>query len=162
MTSPIPALLLPYLLEHTAATARQPGGVAFDRIRLTIGDNPDGRTIRPVQCRRILLDLPYADGASGPTGEPVILRTRLDLPRGPGRGRQWLVETTTTDPAATVLALLPAEPARFDGTWALSLTLDISAPLGPETSITEDAALGEDSPQRRTGSATLTAAPSRN
>ncbi|UQI45952.1 hypothetical protein M1P56_17115 [Streptomyces sp. HU2014] len=159
MTSPTPALLLPYRLEHTAATARQPGGVALDRVRLTIGESPDGRTVRPVRCRRITLHLPHADGVSVPTGEPVILRTRMDLPRGPGRGRQWLVETTTTDRAATVLTLLPAEPARFDGAWALTLTLDISAPLGPETRITEDTALGADSPQRRTGSATLTAVP---
>ncbi|MFE7558121.1 hypothetical protein [Kitasatospora sp. NPDC057500] len=154
MTSPDPALLLPYRLEHTPATAAQPGEVALSRLRLTIGDDPDGPTGWPVRCTRITLDLPTAHGAAVPTGEPVILRTRLDLERGPGRGRQWLVETATTDPAATLLTLSPAEPARFDGTWALTLTLDISTPLGTQTRITEDTAPGDGSPQRRTGTAT--------
>ncbi|MCZ1006770.1 hypothetical protein [Streptomyces lydicus] len=158
MTSPNPALLLPYRLEYTPATAEQPGGLALNRVRLTIGDDPGTRTTWPVQCARIALDLPHADGTSVPNGEAVILRTRLDLERGPGRGRQWLVETTT-DRAATTLTLVPAEPARFDGTWTLTLTLDISTPPGTQTRITEDTALGDSSPQPRTGNAILTATP---
>ncbi|MET7528657.1 hypothetical protein [Streptomyces goshikiensis] len=158
MTSPHPALLLPYLLEHTPATAAQPGGVALHRVRLTVGDGPDGRTTWPVRCRGITFDLPHATGASATSDEPIVLRTRLDLPRGPGRGRQWLVETTTTDPAATLLTLTPADPALFDGTWALTLTLDISTPIGAESRVTEDTALGDDSPQRRAGNAHLTTA----
>ncbi|MFE6871871.1 hypothetical protein ACFVFS_35685 [Kitasatospora sp. NPDC057692] len=156
MTSPNPVLLLPYRLEHTPATATQPGEVALDRVRLTIGDDPEGRTAWPVRCARITLDLPTAHGATVPTGEPVILRTRLELERGPGRGRQWLVETATTDPATTLLTLNPAEPARFDGTWTLTLTLDISTPLGTRSRITEDTAADDSSPQRRTGTAGLT------
>ncbi|MBP0937474.1 hypothetical protein J0X20_28195 [Streptomyces sp. KCTC 0041BP] len=158
MTSPPPALLLPYRLEHTPATAAQPGGVALHRVRLTVGDSPGGRTTWPVRCRGITFDLPHAAGASATSGEPVVLRTRLDLPRGPGRGRQWLVETTTPDPAATFLTLTPADPALFDGTWVLALTLDISTPVGAETRVTEDTALGDDIPQRRVGNAHLTAA----
>ncbi|MGA4949225.1 hypothetical protein [Streptomyces lydicamycinicus] len=160
MTSPNPApLLLPYRLEHTPATTAQPGATALHRVRLTIGDDPTGRTTWPIRCQRIALALPVADNASAPADEPVILRTRLDLERGPGRGRQWLVETTTTDPSTTLLTLVPAEPARFDGTWTLALTLDISTPLGNRTRITEDTALGDTSPQRRAGNATLTATP---
>ncbi|WP_330316062.1 hypothetical protein [Streptomyces platensis] len=158
MTTPHPTLLLPYRLEHTPAVAAQPGEVALNRVRLTIGDDPDSRTAWPVRCARITVGLPTAHGAPVQTGEPVILRTRLDLERGPGRGRQWLVETTTTDPAVTTLTLVPAEPASFDGAWTLTLTLDISTPLGTQSRITEDTALGDSSPQPRTGSATLTAA----
>ncbi|TQF02687.1 hypothetical protein E6W39_10975 [Kitasatospora acidiphila] len=162
MTSPNPALLLPYSLEHTPATAAQPGAVALNRVRLTIGDDPEGRTAWPVRCGRIAVDLPTAHGAAARTGEPVILRTRLELERGPGRGRQWLVETTTTDPTVTTLTLSPAEPASFDGTWTLTLTLDISTPLGTQSRITEDTARGESSPQRRAGTAALTVMPLAN
>ncbi|MEE1827706.1 hypothetical protein PUR61_36855 [Streptomyces sp. BE20] len=159
MTSPNPALLLPYRLEHTPATATQPGEVALDRVRLTIGDDPDGRSAWPVRCARISVGLPLAEHASVPSGEPVILRTRLELDRGTGHGRQWLVETTTTDPAVTTLTLVPAEPARFDGTWTLTLTLDISTPLGTRCRITENTALGDSSPQRRAGTAAFTGTP---
>ncbi|MGW1792736.1 hypothetical protein ACWCO0_21630 [Streptomyces tubercidicus] len=159
MTSPDPALLLPYRLEHTPATAAQPGEMALDRVRLTIGEDPDGRTTWPVRCARITLGLPAAHGAAARTGEPVILRTRLELERGPGRGRQWLVETTTTDPATTTLTLNPAEPAGFDGTWSLTLTLDISTPLGTQSRITEDTALGDSRSRHRAGTATFTATP---
>ncbi|MGW2412704.1 hypothetical protein ACWCV5_11040 [Streptomyces tubercidicus] len=159
MTSPDQALLLPYRPEHTPATAAQPGAVALSRMHVTIGDPQDGPLARPVRCERITLSLPLAPNAHVPTDEPVILRTRLDLPRGPGHGRQWLVETATTDPATTLLTLLPAEPASFDGTWTLTLTLDTSNPLGDQIHITEDTALDDNSPQRRTRSATLTAAP---
>ncbi|MFB6440154.1 hypothetical protein ACFCVY_25840 [Streptomyces sp. NPDC056411] len=159
MTSPNPALLLPYRLEHTPATAAHPGEVALNRVRLTIGDDPDGRASWPVRCARIALDLPTAHGAAARTEEPVILRTRLELERGTGRGRQWLVETTTTDPTITTLTLNPAEPATFDGTWTLSLTLDISTPLGTQSRITEDTAPGGSSPRRHAGTATLTTTP---
>lgn len=154
MTSPVSALLLPYHLEHTPATAQQSGEVALNRVRLTVGDDPAGRTSWPVQCTRISVSLPLADSATVRSGEPVIYRTRLDLERGPGRGRQWLVETTITDPAVTTLTLTPAEPAHFDGSWTLALTLDISTPPGTQSRITEDTAPGDSSPQRRTGNAT--------
>ncbi|MBD0693567.1 hypothetical protein [Streptomyces sp. CBMA123] len=156
MTSPDSALLLPYRLELTPATAQQPGEMALNRVRLTIGDDPQGRTSWPVQCTRIAVSLPHADPAAARSGEPVVYRARLDLERGPGRGRQWLVETTTTDPAATTLTLTPAEPAHFDGNWTLALTLDISTRPGTRSHITEDTAPGDGSPQRRTGNTTST------
>ncbi|UYB43406.1 hypothetical protein SLV14_006375 [Streptomyces sp. Je 1-4] len=159
MTSPDPTLLLPYRLEHTPATATPQGVPALHRVRLTIGDHSDGRADWPVRCTRIALGLPAAHSTSLRAGEPVILRTRLERERGPGRGRQWLVKTTTTDPTVTTLTLTPAEPARFDGTWTLTLTLDISTPLGTRTRITEETATGGSSPRRRAGSATLTSAP---
>ncbi|WP_439681721.1 hypothetical protein [Embleya sp. MST-111070] len=161
MTSPDPALLLPYRLEHTPAQAARPEEVALDRVRLTIGDDPDGDTAWPVRCARISLALPTADGATLRTAEPVVLRTRLELERGPGRGRQWLVETSP-DPAGILLTLNPAEPAGFDGSWTLTLILDISTPLGTQSRISEDTALGDGSPQRRAGNATLTATPVSN
>ncbi|WP_336048075.1 hypothetical protein [Streptomyces sp. CA2R101] len=158
MTSPDQALLLPYRAEHTPATAAQPGAPALHHMRLTIGDTEDGLIGPPVHCERITFSLPCAPDARVPASEPVILRTRLDLPRGPGRGRQWLVEAATGDPAVTLLNLLPAAPARFDGTWALTLTLDISTPLGDTIRVFEETAL-DYSPQHHTRSATLAATP---
>ncbi|MFJ8473520.1 hypothetical protein [Kitasatospora sp. NPDC094011] len=160
MTSPDADLLLPYRCHATPAGPAAPGGTALNRLHITIGDDPAGRTGWPVRCAKITLSLPTAQDQRLASGEPVILRTGLDLERGPGRGRQWLVESTTSDPTVTVLTLTPAEPARFDGTWSLTLTLDTSTPLGAEARITEDATSGDDTgPVRRTGSAALTAAP---
>ncbi|MFE7539256.1 hypothetical protein [Streptomyces platensis] len=157
MTSPAQALLLPYRAEHTPATAAQPGAPALHRMRLTIGDQ-GGLISPPVHCERITFSLPAAPDARVPASEPVILRTQLDLPRGPGRGRQWLVEAATSNPAVTLLNLLPAAPARFDGTWALTLTLDISTPLGDTIRVLEETAL-DNSPQHHTRSAPLAATP---
>lgn len=158
MTSPDSALLLPYRLEHTPAPATGPEETALHRVRLTVGDDPEGRTAWPVRCARIALALPTAHDAVVRTGEPVILRTRLDVRRGPGRGRQWLVETGTADPTTTLLTLTPAEPAGFDGSWTLTLILDISTPLGTLSRITEDTAPGDGPPRRRAGNTTLTTA----
>ncbi|MYT29868.1 MULTISPECIES: hypothetical protein [unclassified Streptomyces] len=159
MTSPDHILLLPYRTEHTPATAAQPGALALNRMRLTIGNNEEDSLNPPVHCERITFSLPAAPTARVPTGEPVILRTRLDLPRGPGHGRQWMVKASTTDPANTLLTLVPAETARFDGTWALTLTLDISTPLGDTIRVSEDTALDGSSPEHHTRSATLTTTP---
>ncbi|MEV5508175.1 hypothetical protein [Streptomyces orinoci] len=154
-------LLLPYTLTTSPAAPAHTGELSLHHLQLAVGSTTRDSAAPTVRCSRLTLTLPTAPAVRMPMGEPVILRTKVEAERGPRRGRQWTAEAITTDPAATVIVLEPVEPADFDGTWTLTLTVSISTPLDGTVRITEDTTLVTDTgagPTPRTGTVSSSAA----
>lgn len=155
MNNPEPGLLLPY--QVTVSPASTSGVIPLTTVHFAVGADPDGRTTWPVRCAQISLALPVEVGAAIPRDEPVFLRTKTAAPPDRERGRHWRIHADTTDPAVTVLDLVPEETAVFDGTWEVSVTVEISTPLEPTVRLTEQTATGAGQLAARAGTSRITA-----
>ncbi|MEZ0107399.1 hypothetical protein ABH920_001391 [Catenulispora sp. EB89] len=154
MNNPEPALLLPYQVTVTPASTS--GATPLTTVHFAVGADPEGRTAWPVRCAQISLALPVRAGAAIPRDEPVFLRTKLANPPDGEHGRNWHIHADTTDPAVTVLDLVPEEPAVFDGSWEVAVTVEISTPLDQTVRLSEQTAAGTDQLAARAGTSRMT------
>ncbi|MGB6161042.1 MAG: hypothetical protein WBF75_00380 [Pseudonocardiaceae bacterium] len=155
MSNPEPGLLLPY--QVTVSPVATSGVIPLTTVHVAVGEDPAGRTAWPVRCSRISLVLPVEVGAAIPRDEPVFLRTKLAAPPDRERGRHWRIHADTTNPAVTVLDLVPEETAVFDGTWEVSVTVEISTPLEQTVRLSEQTATGTEQLAARAGTSRMTA-----
>ncbi|SHG72906.1 hypothetical protein [Streptoalloteichus hindustanus] len=149
MTSPSSGLLLPYEVE--LAPLRTAAGEG-SRVRVTIGRAPHDRTRWPVRCARILLTVPLTHAHP----MPLALRTRVTPVASPVHGGQWWVHATTTDPNAPVFTCVPETPATFDGTWSLTVTLDLDQTAADAVEVVEHSTSGDGSLLSHAGRLTAT------
>jgi hypothetical protein len=154
VNNPEPGLLLPY--QVTVSPISASGFMPLTTVHFAVGTDPDGRTAWPVRCAQISLSLPAEAGAAIPRDEPVFLRTRTAVPPDGEHGRHWRIHANTTDPAVTVLDLVPEETAVFDGTWEVCVAVEISTPLEPTVRLAEQTATGAEQLAARAGTSRMT------
>lgn len=122
------SLLLPYRVDITPGPATTADGPPrYHQLRLTVGEEAggEGRAEQSVRCTRITVRVPAPTSDRRLAGRPPAISTTVPSVRGSAQGQQWWIVPDTTDPAATVFACVPEEPARFDGTWALSFLIEL-------------------------------------
>ncbi|MDT0454427.1 hypothetical protein RM550_01565 [Streptomyces sp. DSM 41527] len=164
MTTPETTLLLPYRLDASTGPAAPSDDNAtplYGRLRLTVGDDPQGRMDRPVRCTRITLGVPSPAARPGLARPPLALTTAAPTVHERAHGREWWIVPNTTDPAVTVFTCLPEEPAHFDGTWSISFVIDMDPGFESTTvEITEETTAGSGDVTARTSPVPLTVLPS--
>ncbi|GAB2725006.1 hypothetical protein [Kitasatospora kifunensis] len=120
-------LLLPYQVDITPGPATTDDAPPrYHQLRLTVGEEGQGgRSEQPVRCTRIAVRVPAATSDPRLARQPLAISTTVPSVRGSAQGQEWWIVPDTTDPAATVFACVPEEPAQFDGTWAISFLIEL-------------------------------------
>jgi hypothetical protein len=142
----VTALLLSYQLDITPGA--RAGG--HDVLRLSVGADTTGDTVRPTFCRRIILTMPF--NGTRPNGQPVSVRSSATTVTGRAQGRRWWINPNTTDPAVVACTFVPEAIARFDGTWSITFTVELDRSVVRSADITEDAGSDIDVISSRTSS----------
>ncbi|WP_405842370.1 hypothetical protein OG528_29000 [Streptomyces platensis] len=154
-------LLLPYRLETTPSPATADHNTPrFGKLRLTVGDDTQGRSDQVVRCTRITVTMPAITSDPAPLRQPLSITTAAPTVHERAHGREWWIVPNTTHPAATVFTLLPEEPAHFDGTWQVTFLIETDP--GFETTtvhITEETATGNSDITARTARIPTTVLP---
>jgi hypothetical protein len=123
------SVLVPYRVR--SAVAEEAG---FHRLVVTMGGEFPGPAAA-VQCDEVVVRVPYATPAGN--GEPVGYRVKTTPVTGRTRGRHWEVAVFLNDLAGLSVACVPAATATFDGSWDITVTVDVDRPLGGTTEIRE-------------------------
>ncbi|KJK55492.1 hypothetical protein [Saccharothrix sp. ST-888] len=135
-------LLLPYRVDITPGPATADDAPPrYHQLRLTVGEEGQGRAEQPVRCTRIAVRVPAPTSDPRLARQPLAFSTTVPSVRSSAQGQEWWIVPDTTDPAATVFACVPDQPARFDGTWTISFLIELDP--GFETTdveITEETA----------------------
>jgi hypothetical protein len=122
-------LLLPYRVDVTPGSATTDDAPPrYHQLRLTVGEeggDGQGRAEQAVRCTRITVSVPAATSDPTLARQPLAISTTVPSVRGSAQGQEWWIVPDTTDPAATVFACVPEEPAQFDGTWAISFLIEL-------------------------------------
>ncbi|MFF2077469.1 hypothetical protein ACFVXG_22280 [Kitasatospora sp. NPDC058162] len=121
----------------TSSTPQHPQYGRLD-ITVTRSRNAPGS----VRCRGITLELPTGTHPGALTAQPESIDTTYSATRG----RSWHILKNTAHQDRTLFTCTPENPrqeAVFDGTWALTLTLD-GFPLTTTTGVTAHLRITED------------------
>ncbi|AZS75756.1 hypothetical protein DDE74_37070 [Streptomyces lydicus] len=119
-------LLLPYRVDITpGSAATDDAPPRYHQLRLTVGEDDQSRAEQPVRCTRITVSVPAATSDQRLARQPLAISTTVPSVRSSAQGQEWWIVPDTTDPAVTVFACVPEEPARFDGTWTVSFLIEL-------------------------------------
>ncbi|MFF7636447.1 hypothetical protein ACFZB9_25350 [Kitasatospora sp. NPDC008050] len=144
-------LLLPYRVDITPGPATTDGAQPrYHQLRLTVGE--EGRTSaeQPVRCTRIAVRVPAATSDPRLARQPLAISTTVPSVRSSAQGQEWWIVPDTTDPAVTVFACVPDQPAQFDGTWAISFLIELDPGFeSTDVEITEETAADSGPVSRR-------------
>ncbi|MFF3115537.1 hypothetical protein ACFVSN_40935 [Kitasatospora sp. NPDC057904] len=137
-------LLLPYRVDITSGPNAGPDATdnappRYHQLRLTVGEEGRNEAAQPVRCTRISVRVPAPASDPRLARQPLAVSTTVPSVQGSAQGQEWWIVPDTTDPTVTVFACVPDQPARFDGTWAISFTIGLDPGFeSTEVEITED------------------------
>ncbi|WP_418155344.1 hypothetical protein [Actinoalloteichus caeruleus] len=144
--------LLTYHLDVTPSPKGVPTG--FTSVRLPLGEGHGKQAEWPIRCTRV--SVAFDVGFTRTSSEPISVHTSLTPVSGRDQGRRWWTVANTTDPARVVVDCVPEDTASFDGTWSVTVTIELDAPVADTVEVTEVTATATSDFATRTGTVPVT------